>query len=272
MERIDELLRLLQYVVGAEDLTKVAALKLAGELESAAVKLRKRYTQAPPEPVALEQEAGIEPLAEKADDVEKEEDEPSIEISEEADELPIEIKKEESKPIEIKEEEEEPMIELEEPDDPPSSSAQSSFGAVQSSHSFTLHQQSLSGFMTQTMTTPTAGNQPLSSQPSQSFSGPTYSTLYPPQLAVSDEVSRKRRREAEDLVSKIEKKRTFQCGCSYTDGEDEKKFSDNSKSEIKKLAPALKTNRDMFHYLIASALHRLKSCRHCIECPHSLAL
>ena len=93
----------------------------------------------------------------------------------------------------------------------------------------------------------------------------TYDELvHPPRL---DERDRKRRREAEEMVKSMKPTKSFACGCSYQDGEEERSFSDGSKKKIKKLLPALKTNKPLFHFMVFATLDRLE-CEHCLKCPN----
>ena len=93
----------------------------------------------------------------------------------------------------------------------------------------------------------------------------TYDELvHPPRL---DEQARKRRREAEEMVKSMKPTKSFACGCSYQDGEEERSFSNDSKKKIKELLPALKTNKPLFHFMVFATLDRLE-CEHCRQCPN----
>ena len=82
-----------------------------------------------------------------------------------------------------------------------------------------------------------------------------------------DAIGRKRRREAEEMVKKLPKPQTYSCGLSYTTGDKkEKKFSDGIKEDLKHQLPALKVNRDIFHYMAWATTQRLE-CDHCRKCP-----
>ena len=98
--------------------------------------------------------------------------------------------------------------------------------------------------------------------------GSRYKDLYRPRKEVLDEPARKRRREASEMVKNLKRTESLQCGCSYTDGENERKFSDNSKKEIKKLLPDLKTNKHLFHYMVFATLEHL-NCDYCRQCPNT---
>ena len=85
-----------------------------------------------------------------------------------------------------------------------------------------------------------------------------------------DEPTRKRQREAADLAERLGKKtKSVSCGCSYQDNEEEHKFSENNKKEIKRMLPKLKTHKLLFHYMVSATQHRLK-CEHCGQCPNLL--
>lgn len=94
-----------------------------------------------------------------------------------------------------------------------------------------------------------------------------HNSLYRPQPQVLDEPAKKRRREAEAMVKKLERPKIHSCGVSYNGNEKEQEFSDTSKEKIKGALPALKTHRHLFHYMVWSTVERLE-CLHCRKCTN----
>ena len=95
-----------------------------------------------------------------------------------------------------------------------------------------------------------------------------YQEMFHPEPEVIDEQTRKRRSEAERIVKKLEKQKTYRCGLSYTGDENEKRSSDKAKEELKRKLPALRTNRHLFHYMVWATTERL-DCNYCRECPNT---
>ena len=83
-----------------------------------------------------------------------------------------------------------------------------------------------------------------------------------------DAIDRKRRREAEEMVKKLNKRQTHSCGLSYTGDKTEKEFSDGIKEDLKHKLPALKGHREIFHYMAWATTERLE-CDHCRQCPNT---
>ena len=94
-----------------------------------------------------------------------------------------------------------------------------------------------------------------------------YKTITHPKPEVIDEYSRKRRREAEEIVKKL-KPRSFGCGVSYTGDANDKRHTDNVKDAIKRELPPLKTNKHIFHYMAWATIERL-NCDYCRKCPNT---
>ena len=80
---------------------------------------------------------------------------------------------------------------------------------------------------------------------------------------------KRRRLEAQAIVKKVQKPKTYACGVSYQDGLEERDFSNRVKREIKDKLPALSTHKQLFHYMVFATLDRL-NCNHCSECPNQL--
>ena len=98
---------------------------------------------------------------------------------------------------------------------------------------------------------------------------PSYNRFTNPQPpAPLDEVAKKRRREAEALVSKLQKKKTFTCGVSYPGDEKERDFSEGIKRDLRRHLPALKTHMHLFRYMAWATMERLE-CQHCRKCTNT---
>ena len=82
-----------------------------------------------------------------------------------------------------------------------------------------------------------------------------------------DEQARKRQLEAETMVKSISKRTTFACGINYTGDENEKKFSDGIKKDLREALPALKNHQHIFRYMAWATTERLE-CSHCRLCKH----
>ena len=83
-----------------------------------------------------------------------------------------------------------------------------------------------------------------------------------------DAIARKRRREAEEMVRKLDRPQSYTCGLSYTGDERERDFSNGIKEDLKHHLPALKINRHIFHYMAWATTQRLE-CNHCKKCPNT---
>ncbi len=101
--------------------------------------------------------------------------------------------------------------------------------------------------------------QPGSSVPSM------YSRFGNRQPEVLDEPARKRRREAEAMVQRLQRPKTFSCGISYQGDEKEREFSEGIKEDLRHHLPALKNHRHIFHYMAWATRERLE-CPHCRKC------
>jgi len=88
-----------------------------------------------------------------------------------------------------------------------------------------------------------------------------------PKPASKDEHAKKRQREAELMVKKLNRPQSYSCGISYQGDEKEKDFSDGIKSDLKNHLPSLKNHRHFFHYMAWATTERLE-CDHCRKCPN----
>lgn len=112
------------------------------------------------------------------------------------------------------------------------------------------------------------GLAPIPSPPAIPVTKPApMSTRFLPKTTVLDEPARKRRREAENLVKKLDKPKTFTCGVSYPGDQKERDFSEGAKNNIKANLPALKNHRHLFHYMAWATMERLE-CEHCRKCTN----
>ena len=82
-----------------------------------------------------------------------------------------------------------------------------------------------------------------------------------------DEATKKQRLNTEKMVKSLPKSKVHTCGVGYTGNEEEKKFSDGIKEDIKKKLPKLKTNRLIFRYMAWTAQERLE-CPYCSQCTN----
>lgn len=80
---------------------------------------------------------------------------------------------------------------------------------------------------------------------------------------------KRRRLEAQAIVKKVQKPKTYACGVSYQDGLKERDFSNKVKRQIQDKLPELSTHKRLFHYMVFATLDRL-NCNHCSECPNQL--
>ena len=80
---------------------------------------------------------------------------------------------------------------------------------------------------------------------------------------------KRRRLEAQAIVKKVQKPKTYACGVSYQDGLKEREFSNRVKRQIQDKLPELSTHKRLFHYMVFATLDRL-NCNHCSECPNQL--
>ncbi len=83
-----------------------------------------------------------------------------------------------------------------------------------------------------------------------------------------DEIGKKRRCEAENMVKQISKRTNYTCGVSYSGDLEEHKFSDGIKKDLREKLPALKNHRHIFHYMAFATTDRLE-CSHCRLCPNT---
>ena len=111
---------------------------------------------------------------------------------------------------------------------------------------------------------------PVAVAPSQTPFPPSatiHNSLYRPQPQILDEPAKKRRREAEEMVKKLDRPKTYSCGVPYSGDEKEHEFSEKSKQKIRSALPALKTHRHLFRYMVWSTVERLE-CQHCRQCTN----
>ena len=137
---------------------------------------------------------------------------------------------------------------------PPSSSLPSS-----PSHPSPVNQQQLSS-------QPQSRPQQFANQ-QQSYAEIYRETLTSPQPPEEEPALKRRRLEAEAIVKKAQKPKTYACGVSYQDGLKERDFSNRVKRQIQDKLPDLSTHKRLFHYMVFATLDRL-NCNHCSECPN----
>lgn len=137
---------------------------------------------------------------------------------------------------------------------PPSSSLPSS-----PSHPSPVNQQQLSS-------QPQSRPQQFANQ-QQSYAEIYRETLTSPQPPEEEPALKRRRLEAEAIVKKAQKPKTYACGVSYQDGLKERDFSNRVKRQIQDKLPDLSTHKRLFHYMVFATLDRL-NCKHCSECPN----
>ncbi len=105
-------------------------------------------------------------------------------------------------------------------------------------------------------------------QSSQSASLPPIGNRFaqqePPRL---DEHAKRHRQEAEEMARKLEKRPNYSCGVNYSGDEEEKRFSDGFKNDIKVHLPSLKNHKLIFHYMAWATRERLE-CDHCRKCTN----
>ena len=95
-----------------------------------------------------------------------------------------------------------------------------------------------------------------------------YQRTLHPEPEVDDEHSRKRKREAAEMVKKLERPKTFSCGVQYQGDSNDKRHSDDAKDAIKRKLPALRNNRHLFNYMVWATMERI-DCNHCRKCPNT---
>lgn len=125
-----------------------------------------------------------------------------------------------------------------------------------------LQQQQQQPFLQQQSSAQQSSQQPVPAVPSM------YRRFSNQQPEVLDEPAKKRRREAEAMVKKMQRPKTFACGISYQGDENERNFSEGFKDDVRKHLPALRTHQHLFHYMAWATTERLE-CSHCRLCPNT---